>query len=475
MYNRKFLNSLFIAVFTGFFALCLRSAPAADTLDMTAMRFGAHGANATRVVMELNREADFRATVITAPPEDRPAITIDLPLLGVTPTIGRTVLPKLLRDIRIAPLPDGYSRITLILSAPATIRSAFLIPAAGKQAARLVVDLGAATQAAFAAAKDRPYGTLRIKPDTSADTLALAAPASVPAGALPFAAPGGARLEPIGKPDTPKIAAPEIAVPEIAVPEIAGVTPPPDPKNRPLVMIDAGHGGADPGASGAGVREKDVTLATAKALRTRLEKTGKYRVELTRERDLFIPLAQRVKIARNAGAALFISLHADSVPENGDKISGTSFYTLSQKASDAQTAALATRENNVDILGGVDIPSDDRDVAQILIDLTFRETAGASRRFSGDLVKSFGHDEMPLLFSPDRHAGFVVLKAPDIPSALIELGFLSNPDEAHKLADPAWREKLAGAIAGGIDAWFTGQGFAGQGGQQDVGSATPRP
>ncbi len=459
MHNLKIALLFFVSLLAGLVTMAADS----RAVGISEIRFGKQGAN-TRTVLELDAEVDFRAMV-----QDNPArIVIDIPAVGAAPAIRRSEMPKLIKDIRLEPLQGGYSRITLMLGQTATIRTAFLIPATDKMPVRLVVDAGPATQPAFTSAVNRPYGTLRLNDSATPPAektgggqakLPMAPPsAGIPAvtadkapakpatpGILPFAGAGGAKLDTITKPDAPQVA-------PVATPALPAAVKAPDQK--PLIMIDAGHGGVDPGASGSGVTEKNVTLAVAKALRDRIQAGGRYRAALTRDDDSFIPLGKRVRIARDAGAALFISIHADSVTQGGAGVSGASFYTLSDKASDAQSAQLAARENDADLLAGVDVPADDREVAGILIDLTLRETTRDSEKFSARLVNTFGDEKLPLLFSPRRHAGFMVLKAPDVPSVLIELGFLSNPEEVKKLDDPAYRDSLAGAIAKGVDLWF---------------------
>lgn len=220
---------------------------------------------------------------------------------------------------------------------------------------------------------------------------------------------------------------------------------------KPMIVIDPGHGGDDPGAIGAnGAKEKTVTLAAAKELKEKLEKSGRYRVHLTRSGDKFIKLQDRVKIGRNQGADLFISLHADSIDKPG--VSGASIYTLSNTASDAQTAKLAARENRADLIAGVDLSHEDKEVANILIDLAMRDTMNQSKFFANTVVKQ--GQGIELLDKPHRYAGFAVLKAPDIPSVLIEMGFMSNKREVSQLSSPAYRAKIVNAVSGGIDAYF---------------------
>ncbi|MHA1568938.1 MAG: N-acetylmuramoyl-L-alanine amidase family protein, partial [Alphaproteobacteria bacterium] len=221
---------------------------------------------------------------------------------------------------------------------------------------------------------------------------------------------------------------------------------------RPLIAIDAGHGGVDPGAIGSrGTYEKKITLAFARELKRQLDATGRFRATLTRERDIFVRLRGRIAIARRAGADLFISLHADSLGSRRPR--GASVYTLSNKASDKEAAALAAKENKSDLIAGVDLTHENPVVANILIDLAQRETMNQSARFAKTLIREMGRD-MRLMRNTHRFAGFAVLKAPDVPSVLIELGYLSNPTEEKLLNSAAYRKKATGAIVRAIKARF---------------------
>lgn len=233
----------------------------------------------------------------------------------------------------------------------------------------------------------------------------------------------------------------------------------PDPKAKanqlPLIVIDAGHGGQDPGALGLhGTHEKDVTLNYARALRTALIETGRYRAELTRDDDQFIMLPERVAIARKKKADLFVSIHADTNPKADAR--GLSIYTLSETASDAEAEALAERENKVDIVPGIDLNTADPDVASILIDLTQRETMNKSALLADAVVTSL-HGRITKLPRTHRFAGFRVLKGPDIPSVLIELGFLSNVTDERLLLTAEYRDAVIASIIKGIDRYRAGE------------------
>jgi N-acetylmuramoyl-L-alanine amidase len=218
----------------------------------------------------------------------------------------------------------------------------------------------------------------------------------------------------------------------------------------PLVVLDPGHGGRDPGAIGvSGIHEKRIVLAAALELKRRLEQARTCRVVLTRSRDVFVPLADRVEIARRREAALFLSLHADSAP--GAR--GASVYTLSDTASDAMSAALAQRENRADLAGGLRLPSVSPEVQRILISLMRQETRAGSNRIARLAVRELG-EEVQLLPNTHREASFVVLKAPEIPSALVELGFLSDPRDEAALRRADHRARLSLALSRAVKQWL---------------------
>jgi N-acetylmuramoyl-L-alanine amidase len=218
----------------------------------------------------------------------------------------------------------------------------------------------------------------------------------------------------------------------------------------PLVMLDPGHGGKDPGAIGvSGTYEKHVSLAAALELKHLLEAGGHYRVALTRARDVFVPLDDRVAKAQAQGASLFVSMHADALADH--QVRGASIYTLGI-ASDAQTAALAQRENSADRYGGPALNTSP-EVSRILASLVRRETRVGSVHLARDLVGSLDQ-QVPMLPNPERHAGFVVLKAADIPSVLVEMGFMSNPRDEAELRRPDHRKLIAAAMKRAVDAFF---------------------
>lgn len=229
-------------------------------------------------------------------------------------------------------------------------------------------------------------------------------------------------------------------------------TAPVQAQNLPLVMLDPGHGGKDPGAIGvSGTYEKHIALAAALELRRQLLATGRYRVEMTRTRDVFVPLAERVARAQARKAALFVSLHADALTDRG--VRGASVYTLANTASDAQTAALARRENSADRFGGAAFRDVSPEIGRILASLVRQETRLGSARVAQALVRDLTRDTK-LLANPSRHASFMVLKAADIPSVLVEMGFMSNREDEATLRQSVHRTRIAAAMKRAVDGYF---------------------
>ena len=245
------------------------------------------------------------------------------------------------------------------------------------------------------------------------------------------------------------------AEPAPSVAKAAFVPMPPRPRKqeKPVIVIDAGHGGVDPGTIGvSGTYEKHITLAMARELKKQLENTGRFKVVLTRTRDIFVRLRARVAKGRDAGAALFISIHADAIKNR--KTRGLSVYTLSEKASDKEAAALADKENKADLIAGINLSGETPEVTNILIDLMQRESMNQSARFATGLVKRLkGHTRV--LRNTHRFAGFAVLKAPDVPSVLVELGFLSNRNDEKALRSDSYRKKLASGMVQAIKGYFS--------------------
>lgn len=368
----------------------LPPAPAALNL-----RLGDHG-TMTRFVLELTDALEFNLFAL----DDPHRIVIDFPALDWQAATGTDRSVGLIDGHRYGAFAPGVTRLVLDLNGPARIRDLFYIPATPSIPVRLVLDLEPTDDLTYAAQMALPIGDLRLA-------------ASIP------------------------------VVPRPPVP--------PGESAAPLVAIDAGHGGIDPGAiSIDGHYEKDITLAVTLRLRDALEANG-YRVLLTREDDVFLRLRDRVGVARDGGADLFLSVHADSM-ENS-QVRGASVYTLSETASDREAAVLAQRENRADALAGVPMDPEDDLMASILIDLAQRVTKQDSMRF-GDLLIDTLAPVTPLIPDPHRQAGFAVLTAPDVPSVLIELGYLSNDTDQSLLIEPEHQDLLVGAIAGAVDAYF---------------------
>jgi N-acetylmuramoyl-L-alanine amidase len=235
---------------------------------------------------------------------------------------------------------------------------------------------------------------------------------------------------------------------EIGLPAVQG---PPD-ASRPLVVIDAGHGGHDPGASGQnGEKEKMVTLALALALRDALLADGRVRVALTRDTDRFLVLEERSGIARRLHADLFVSVHADAA--ESPEATGATVYTLSDKGSDAVADQVATRENRADTINGVPLGDQSDAVSAILVNLSQREMRERSKQFAS-LVLREGAESVRFHKDPEREAAFIVLISLDLPSALIEAGYISSPDDARSLASPAWRKGFASRVASAIEIYL---------------------
>jgi N-acetylmuramoyl-L-alanine amidase len=234
--------------------------------------------------------------------------------------------------------------------------------------------------------------------------------------------------------------------------------PKPEPQRQYRVVLDPGHGGIDPGAIGvSGVYEKEITLATVEELAKSLGASHRYSVMLTRTTDEFVELEERVARARTAQGDLFLSVHADAIPDSA--VRGASVYTLSEHASDAQAAALAQSENKADLLAGIDLSHSTPEVGNILLDLARRETNNLSLAFANRLVSELSQ-EVRMLNNSHRSAGFVVLKAPDVPSALVELGCLSNADEEKLLRNDAYRKKLVVSLTRSVNDYFDRLGRA---------------
>ncbi|WOE76267.1 N-acetylmuramoyl-L-alanine amidase [Alterisphingorhabdus coralli] len=271
------------------------------------------------------------------------------------------------------------------------------------------------------------------------------------AGPKSFTPPAGFATRPVRKPYSVKVDLPATKS-QIGLPEVRG----PRSGDRPLVVIDAGHGGHDPGAISPhdGKREKDITLAIARSIRDRLLETGRFRVALTRDTDKFLVLGERYSIARRLDADLFISIHADAA--GNEEARGATVYTLSEVASDREAEKLAARENKADIIRGLDLRRTPESISPILIDLRQRETMNLSADFAKLLLRE-GQGKIRFRSHSHRFASFVVLKAPDVPSILLETGYLTNADDVKLLASKAGRTQIADSVAGAVRVYFARQ------------------
>ena len=398
-------------------------APALAKPAVTGAKLGVQP-NLTRVELALTAPAEYRIFALADPNR----IVIDLSEIAWKVKEGRKLQGRgLVAALRYGLFKAGTSRVVLDLATPAALTDARILPADKNHPVRLALDLRPTDSAAYKAAVQ---SILYASPGASAPG-GPATPKEVAGKSAPKAADKGGTV-------TLKV-----------MPKAEAVPPPPPPK--PLVVIDPGHGGIDPGAIGSHTKEKNITLAMAKQLRKTLLATGRFRVVLTRDKDVFIPLRDRFKIARDKGADLFISLHADSTASGHAR--GASVYTLSDKASDAEAEALATKENKSDVIAGVDLSKENQTVTGILIDLAQRETTNLSSRFASILVNDLRQDTMMRQHS-HRYAGFAVLKAPDVPSVLLEMGYISSDADEKLLTDPRHQKKLAASIGSAIEEYF---------------------
>jgi N-acetylmuramoyl-L-alanine amidase len=455
---------------------------ASAAADVVNIRLGVHP-DRTRVVLDLSAPAAYRLEPQTDPL--RVVIALDdagFRLASGEPPAGH----GLIKAIRIEQGAGAGSRMILELAGPAHVRLSQMLQASESAPARIFFDLqpGQTDEIADAISKnpilpasaDEPKpdpqpaisAPLMVGNDAKADRMTAAEfpvqIASTQAVAIPRAAeamPAIADLPlPPTKPDDSDLdsedtAGADVAVVTVPAVQSSGKPVAGDDARIPTIVLDAGHGGKDPGAVGPkGTMEKDVNLQMAKQLKVLLEATGRYKVVLTRTDDRLLPLRQRIEIARAAKADLFISIHADH-NENTD-LRGASVYTLSETASDAEAAAVAARENKDGVITGVDLTSQSPMVTSILIDLAQRETKNLSARFASLLTDQLAERTLVLRES-HRFAGFVVLKALDVPSVLLELGYLSNRDDEAALSSKRHRRVVAKAIRDAIDRYFKWQ------------------
>jgi N-acetylmuramoyl-L-alanine amidase len=366
-------------------------------------RIGEHD-DRTRLVIELSDPVNLRTFALANP--DR--VVIDMP--EVSWRLGAPPRPSgfgSVKSYRYGQFRAGNSRMVIDLNQPVTVSDALVLPPSAGFGYRVVIDL---------------FPTTRPKFDTLAGW------------------PADLKKR---ESDAEKLAA-LIAAQQSPAVKSSG---------KKIVVLDPGHGGIDAGTVGVnGLMEKDLALAEGLKLRKILQARG-YQVVMTRDNDTFIPLRQRVTIGRAHRADLFIALHADSNPDADT--TGTSIYTLNDGRSDREASALANRENQSDIIAGVDLSGDNNPVAPILIGLAQRDTRNKSSQFATNALKSIGQVTELLAHSPHRSASLAVLVAPDVPAVLIELGYLSNRGDAAQMNTDAWRAKVANAIADAVDAQFS--------------------
>ncbi|MEP9373216.1 N-acetylmuramoyl-L-alanine amidase [Mesorhizobium sp. KR1-2] len=355
-----------------------------------------------RVVINFDREPEPKWLLLRGPHR----LVIDIPEASFKLDANELKAKGLIKAVRYGQVGEGMSRLILTAMGPFTVDKVDMLANEDSPGYRMAVDISAASERQFEEA-------LAVQAQTTASTTTV---------------------------KTDRLAQEPHA-------------------KRFSVVIDPGHGGIDGGAEGMnGTVEKTITLAFALELRAKLAESGNYDVYMTREQDEFLRLDERVRIARSHEADLFISIHADTIRLKG--IRGATIYTVSEKASDAEAQALADRENLSDQLAGIEIETEKQEVADILIDLIRRETHGFSLKFAHSLVGELSNS-VGLINNPHRSAGFRVLKAPDVPSVLIELGYLSNPQDEEQLRDPDWRDKAADSISRAVAAFAAAKTAAG--------------
>jgi N-acetylmuramoyl-L-alanine amidase len=457
----------------------------------TAVRLGLYEGK-TRFVLEFDRTMPYSVGLLADPMR----VVIDFPAFEWR--AGRLANEKglgMVAAYRVGALKPNVMRVVLDLAVPARPAAVFTIPARDGYGPRFVLDLAKSDARQFLISASQPMtynwdtevADLPRRPAhnsaVTVDTAALLALAPAPArpptqasrrSAVTNTPPPAASVLPAAPTLTPP---PETVVPAPAAtlpPELVAFAPPaaaqlpaipplpvaaprsagPRAEAKRVIVIDAGHGGVDPGAVGKdGVYEKTITLQMAAKLKRELERMGTYDVRLTRSTDVFVSLRERLSRARRYNADLFVSLHADIHPAGNAR--GLSVYTLSEDGSDKEADALAQRENRADIIAGVDLTDADTDVTAILIDFAQRGTLDRSRRLAGLLVDTVQTtDGIDLLQRPHRSAAFAVLKAPDVPSVLIEMGYLSDDKDSELLQTPQFQQRLALAISMSIDNYF---------------------
>ncbi len=438
------------------FGLCLPATAGAAKTVVTDIRVGVQG-EVTRIVFEVTKRVTFSVFTLRDPYR----VVVDLPEVGwrlpAKPLPGAT---GVFRKLRYGLFKPGHSRVVLDTRTPVAISKAFVLDSGGDGGSRLVLDLIPTTHQAFLRDAGKPPVRVATAPapQTGPGASALAPPTRprqgpkmvlvkgpepVMAKASPGPAPSSALASQSRRP------APEQASPFRLAPRK------PEPKHRGrkfVVILDPGHGGVDPGTIGvSGVYEKHITLSMARELKRQLQQSGRFKVLLTRDRDIFVRLRDRVGMARKANGDLFISIHADTVRNKA--IKGPAVYTLSEKSSDREAQELAEKENKADLIAGVDLTYETPEVTNILIDLAQRESMNQSARFAAVVIRELKR-KTKVLRNTHRFAGFAVLKAPDIPSVLLEMGFLSNPEDERALRSRNYRTRLASAVSRAVVQYF---------------------
>jgi N-acetylmuramoyl-L-alanine amidase len=402
----------------------------------TAARLGGNGIR-TRFVVDLSVAVNFNAYVIPDPYRvviDLQEVNFDLPPESGSEGRG------LVTTYRYGLIDQGRSRIVMETKGPVLIEKAFVVEPEDGQPARIVIDLVPADAKDFARLYQQQLPPKAPPPDPD------------PALALPFDSEGiPQELAPLGDGALPR--AGESTIEAGKDPAATPGPPARKTKPRPVIVLDPGHGGIDPGAiSRNGTTEKSIALAFAQELQQRLAASGRYDIVLTRTDDTFLSLRDRVRIARKHQADLFLAIHADVV--RGAPVRGATVYTLSDNASDAEAEALARDENRADLIAGVNLADENDEITGILIDLALRETKNHSLVFARSRVKTL-KPVIEMTNRPVRSAGFLVLKAPDVPSVLLELGYLSNEADEKLLASPKWRAGATKAVAQAIENYFS--------------------
>lgn len=370
--------------------------------SITNMRIGQQ-VGSVRIVFEADKNFDYKAFLLNDPKR----LVVDVYDMDIKKTLQNDV-NNLVVNTRVGKLDANDKRVVFDLKKPAVIKKAFMLPPQSNMKWRFVVDVAICSERDYQSKVGAKYAF-----SSSSD-------------------------------DKTKVATSNWIFDEDANKKTK-------PKKK-VIVLDPGHGGKDPGAIGVYGKtyEKNITLAMGKELKSMLEKKG-YTVYLTRSTDIFIPLRQRVKIAQKHKADLFVSIHADSALNR--KAKGLSVYTLSEKASDKEAAALAERENKVDIIGGVDFSENSKEINDILISLSQTDSRNKSSKFATYIVGEM-KKTVKLLNDSHRFAGFAVLKAPDIPSALLEMGYLSNKAEESLLKQSSYRKKLANSVVQAVSRYF---------------------